>query len=946
MNNSNPNTPRGRGRGRGKPTQTTGPVGSTPATPQQNPTPINSPQNQNEQKSPQRNVPTGRGRGRAQHKKPGADEPAQQTPSPEKEPLANQVAELQIAPKYDANGKIINPWTSKNKTLELMHRKDYGVEGKPIDLYTNFYEINHKPTMKIHQYEITIEIPEKILKSNKSLAVDIFNRMVSDYRDVYFTGIHPVFDGSRIMYTNKRIPNLDKMIQLPVKFQSNITRLEAINIQIRPTQGVIEFSEIEKVYKNETKDLPYNLFSCADIILGFMPKMSYVSYGRNYFPRGQTVADLGNGIQLWSGSVMAVKPGQWKLLVNIDEKHTAFYKEQSLKDFLTSIYPNRQSFKSFEISKINDHLKGLQVQVTHNGHPRKHRVVALKEEPANKHLMTDNNTGLKMTIESYFKKNKDITLQFPQLPCVQVEPKNRDIYLPVELCTIVEGQRCIRSLSEKQIADIIRTSAKRPDVKKRNIDSAAKKLIDSSYELAKSYGLELSDRPMKVKGRVLQAPNLNYGNGSVTASAGQWRGKRMKTSRSLTNWGLMSMASKDRFDPRKFKNDLAKEGSNMGIIFSDPVVVRYVEERNFLRIGEEIIEQHKNLQYMFVILPPNTNNNTYSMVKEMEVSSGVLTQCIRLDTYQKKFKPQTLGNILLKTNTKLGGVNWELAYNMSPLANQMGKFVFSEPVMIVGADVTHWARDEGNKPSIAGVVCTLDRACSKYASRIRLQHHKRNRTSDEIIRDFKEIMKELLIEFRITSKRKPSKILYYRDGVSQGQFIQTLTEEIAGIQAACKELEPDYQPKITYINAQKRHHTRLYCAEPRDTDRSGNVPAGTVVDREITNPIHFDFYLNSHSGIQGTNRPCHYTVLYDDSDMSPDMVQLLTFYLCHTYARCSRSVSYPAPTYYAHLLCARARTMLSAMRLNWFDAAKPPNLSQIEYKLAQHKNLKNISYFV
>ena len=47
-------------------------------------------------------------------------------------------------------------------------------------------------------------------------------------------------------------------------------------------------------------------------------------------------------------------------------------------------------------------------------------------------------------------------------------------------------------------------------------------------------------------------------------------------------------------------------------------------------------------------------------------------------------------------------------------------------------------------------------------------------------------MKELLIEFRNTSKRKPSKILYYRDGVSQGQFIQTLTEEIAGIQAACK----------------------------------------------------------------------------------------------------------------------------------------------------------------
>ena len=55
---------------------------------------------------------------------------------------------------------------------------------------------------------------------------------------------------------------------------------------------------------------------------------------------------------------------------------------------------------------------------------------------------------------------------------------------------------------------------------------------------------------------------------------------RMKTSTSLSNWGLMSMATKDRFDPRKFKNDLAREGQNMGINFKDPVVVRYVEERS------------------------------------------------------------------------------------------------------------------------------------------------------------------------------------------------------------------------------------------------------------------------------------------------------------------------------------------------------------------------------
>ena len=40
----------------------------------------------------------------------------------------------------------------------------------------------------------------------------------------------------------------------------------------------------------------------------------------------------------------------------------------------------------------------------------------------------------------YFK----ITTLTTNIPVLKVEPKNRDIFLPVELCTIVEGQRCIR----------------------------------------------------------------------------------------------------------------------------------------------------------------------------------------------------------------------------------------------------------------------------------------------------------------------------------------------------------------------------------------------------------------------------------------------------------------------------------------------------------------------
>jgi hypothetical protein len=67
------------------------------------------------------------------------------------------------------------------------------------------------------------------------------------------------------------------------------------------------------------------------------------------------------------------------------------------------------------------------------------------------------------------------------------------------------------------------------------------------------------------------------------------------------------------------------------------------------------------------------------------------------------------------------------------------------------------------------------------------------------------------------------------------------------------KLEIGYQPGITFIAVQKRHHTRLFCADRKDQiGRSGNIPAGTTVDDGITHPTEFDFYLCSHAGIQVT----------------------------------------------------------------------------------------------
>jgi eukaryotic translation initiation factor 2C len=84
---------------------------------------------------------------------------------------------------------------------------------------------------------------------------------------------------------------------------------------------------------------------------------------------------------------------------------------------------------------------------------------------------------------------------------------------------------------------------------------------------------------------------------------------------------------------------------------------------------------------------------------------------------------------------------------------------------------------------------------------------------------------------------------------------------------------------VVRSQVQKRHNTRLLPKQEGgqdDTpiDRSGNIAPGILVDRGITHPRDFDFYLNSHASLQGTSRPAHYYVLVDENGFSADGIQV------------------------------------------------------------------------
>lgn len=319
-----------------------------------------------------------------------------------------------------------------------------------------------------------------------------------------------------------------------------------------------------------------------------------------------------------------------------------------------------------------------------------------------------------------------------------------------------------------------------------------------------------------------------------------------------------------------------------------------------------ILEKYKQYSLIFVIIPDS--GPVYSYVKKAaEIYLNCLTQCIKRKTLMK-MNPSTVGNILLKVNSKLSGTN-------HCLLNK--PFILHEPCMIMGADVTHPSPDSKDIPSVVAVTASHDpKALYGYNMCCRLQL-----PTVEIIEDLENITREHLLYFyRKNNQQKPYKIIFFRDGVSEGQFTEVKQKELSAIRRACFKLEEKYEPKITFIVVQKRHHTRFFPTNKSDSDdghKNCNVPAGTCVDTVITSPNMQDFYLVSHASIQGVAKPTKYSTLWDDNDLNYDDIEQLAYYLCHLFSRCNRSVSYPAPTYYAHLGAARAKVYIESEPINF-----------------------------
>jgi eukaryotic translation initiation factor 2C len=266
-------------------------------------------------------------------------------------------------------------------------------------------------------------------------------------------------------------------------------------------------------------------------------------------------------------------------------------------------------------------------------------------------------------------------------------------------------------------------------------------------------------------------------------------------------------------------------------------------------------------------------------------------------------KPQYISNVLMKVNAKLGGVT-SRAIPKTPASTLRPQSV------IIGADVTHpmlgvWT------PSLAAMCISNDPQGISYMGGCQTNGDLKEIITPENVR---EILLPLMLEWNATlgkGGKPPKHIYYFRDGVSESEFLEVLQKEVLAIKkvaAECLKLN-SWSGKMTVIVANKRHHLRAF-PKPTDkscSDRNGNPLPGLLVNRDVTSPHGWDFLLYSHAALQGTSRPVHYTVLLDEIGHKPEELENMIYEHCYQYVRSTTPVSVHPSIYYAHLISVRAR---------------------------------------
>jgi eukaryotic translation initiation factor 2C len=722
--------------------------------------------------------------------------------------------------------------------------KTGGSMGRATEIDVNHLPLNLDKLFKKVVYHVDVQftpdLPKRLLRN----ALEEFNSR-------HYPNVNFAFDGRRNMYTIYEIKGKSDTISV-VNDENNRTIDFSISTSIVNT---IQMQKIEEYLKAGSSNTPPGeAFQALDIVLKNRAfALRFTNVGRSFFPVPRIASvDLGEGMELWKGFFQSPVMG-WKPYLNIDVAHKGFPKCQPLINFITNeLNCNINSeLDQRAYSALSSYVKGLKIDFMVPNQPntkRSYKVVGLLDNATRFRFEMEDPARGKQTLNvvQYFRITRNYVIKYPNLPCLHVGNVNKKTAIPIELCIVQKGQLRLKKLSEVQTAAMVKNAARPPAERRQTIENCIRDIKYNKDPVLIDFGIEVKEQFASIPARILDQPSLAYAqNRETKPRAGVWRPDRFSKAVHINKWIVLNLDQRTNIASIKnFEKSLMMSAKDLNVIINpmDPVINCFMPRGSLAEIkssiGSIFTKQKALNTELIVVVIPDYPIGVYASVKQKsELEVGILTQCIKSKT-MFRMNTSTSSNILLKINSKLNGINHTLANRSSPPS--------MDGAIIFGADVTHPSPEQTSIPSVAAVAASHDIYGSQYNMEWRLQSPK-----VEIIQDLEDIVHIQLLKYKERTKSVPKKIFYFRDGVSEGQFLQLLEYELIAIRRACLRLNINYKPSVTFLVVQKRHHTRMFPKFSCDMDgKFANVPSGTIIDTQITHPTELDFYLCSHASIQ------------------------------------------------------------------------------------------------
>ncbi|KAK7459551.1 hypothetical protein VKT23_009534 [Stygiomarasmius scandens] len=794
-----------------------------------------------------------------------------------------------------------------------LRRSGYGTAGERARARVNAYGIEIEDKM-IYLYDAIDKDKNYPVKVNFQLietlqleiAPEIFN-------------LAGAYDGRKILYTPHKLnlgPSDLREFDVPLILDDN--RPPTVHKVKTSLAAQVNTTVLRRLLQGvQSQDEQVSMaITALNVIVRAKLINNHPFNARSIFPLDGENKDVGHGLELIRGHFLSFRPAIQKLLLNIDISTAVFIKPGPLIDVALShfnepgaglsILSPQEEFDGRRKVSLQRFLSNVRVQVAPSN-----RIVTinrLTDLGANEYRFVRN--GVEISVAEYFRDQHHQSLQYPELICILTA---RNAAFPLEKCTVLPGQIFRKEIPPEVTKDMIAFSKMTPRERLNKIRGGVSALEYGQSDYFRQFGFSMNTNAfLEFDIRNIQPPKLRYHPSSVPLlpKLGKWNmmGRQFHKPAEIKRWVFVVFEPKSemRFGSvRGIIKDFIDALNKVGITVNevDPVIHYAIGQSDTVTqelnaAMDKCFQKNKGYPDLLVAILPNFFEHIYHEIKYFgDCVRGVMTQCLNS---RKCFhaKPQYWANVCLKVNPRLNGIN------IIPDSADL-----YPDTIILGADVMH-PPPGSNAPSYTAVVGSVDKGLVKYVATSNVQQSR-----VEIIADLYDMVKTILLYYKAyrenvekvpKNKSAPKHLVFFRDGVSEGQFRQVLEIELRALKKVCSDFKIDV--KITFVIVGKRHHYRFESIGGKNQDEFGNVLPGTVVDKGITHPIEDDFYLMSHAVIgPSTGRPSHYSRLYGDYKFTADGFQSLCYMLCYVYARATCSVSIPAPVYYADIVCTRAK---------------------------------------